>query len=85
MAYSVLGPLCCLLVALICFVSVSNGNDEEAVLGCDEANEIPATKSSKQLYSELKANLKSIRESCGEICDTSKTGVPGLSSLVLIP
>ena len=49
------------------------GKDE----GCDLEGEEKKKMTSKELYAELKENLKSIKESCGEICDTGKTGVPG--------
>lgn len=47
--------------------------------GCAEQEDASPKKkkSSKEMYAELKENLKSIKESCGEVCDTEKTGVPG--------
>ena len=31
----------------------------------------------KEIYSNLKMRLKSIRDSCGEVCDTDKEGIDG--------
>ena len=33
----------------------------------------------KEIYSNLKMRLKSIRDSCGEVCDTDKEGIDGPS------
>jgi len=32
---------------------------------------------SKEIYANLKKRLKSIKESCGEVCETDKEGVDG--------
>ena len=51
---------------------------------CAESSEIVVVpeggaikKPLKQIYAELKQNVKFIREKCGEVCDTTKIGVPG--------
>ena len=31
----------------------------------------------KEIYANLKMRLKSIRDSCGEVCDTDKEGIDG--------
>lgn len=84
--------LICVLLLLTCFLSdvVGRNDDDDGKdlgynevcdkdEGCSDGGEKEKSKrkSNKELYAELRENLRSIRESCGEVCDTDKTGVPG--------
>ena len=62
-----------ILIAILARFSIVCAEEDR----CTE-NEISGTakKSSKQIYADLRQNLALIRESCGEVCDTTKTGVP---------
>jgi hypothetical protein len=44
---------------------------------CSDDSCSPALRSSKERYQDLKVSLEKIKASCGDICDTTKAGVPG--------
>ena len=56
---------------LIWFTFLMENND---VMALDHKSKL----SNKEIYENLKTSLKSIKESCGEICDQSITGKPNV-------
>ena len=43
----------------------------------NDIDDIQPKRTSREIYDKLKITIESIRKSCGQVCDTSKTGTPG--------
>ncbi len=71
-----------LLLLLLC-LSILCGGEEvcESEASCESPSSNSSSrsrvKSNREAWDGLKRSLARIREACGEVCDTRKTGTPG--------